>query len=147
MRLTSMAGAAGMAAIVALGAAPAVAADVPNLVGTWKAVDGEGVVVRYGAASEHNPEEKAPTIVSSTGQSWTIVVETQEGRAFHGHAVSPNGKKDIFVGVIHRDGEHLVLSGTDGEMEGEFDDGKLDLCWTDDLPGRAVVACWLLAKQ
>lgn len=147
MHSTRVARAAAAAVIVAAFAMPATAADVPNLVGTWKAVDGEGVVVRYGAATEHNEETKAPTIVSPSGQSWTIVIEKQEGRAFHGHALSPKGKKETFVGVVHRDGEHVVIAGDDGELAGEIDDGKLDLCWTDDVPGRAVVACWLLAKE
>jgi hypothetical protein len=140
-------GLAAAAVIGVLAGAPAAAADIPNLVGTWKAVDGESVVVRFGAASEHTPEASTPTIVAPGGQAWTMVVEKQDGRAFHGHAMSPKGEKETFVGVVHRDGEHLVIAGDDGELEGEYDDGKLDLCWTDDRPGRAVVACSLFAKE
>lgn len=147
MTPSNMVRAVAVAATLALGAAPAVAADVPNLVGTWKSVDAESVVVRFGVATEHNPEAATPTIVAPAGQGWTLVIEKQEGRAFHGYGQSPGGKKDTFVGVVHRDGDHVVIAASDGELTGEIDDGKLDVCWTDDRPGRAVVACWLLAKE
>ena len=133
-------------AFAAAAAVPA-AAETPNLVGTWKAVAGEGVVARFGVATEHNAAAAAPEIVPPSDQAWTLVIEKQEGRAFTGHGMSPKGAKQPFVGVVRRDDEGVIIADAEGELTGEYDDGKLDLCWTDDRPGRAVVSCWLFARQ
>jgi hypothetical protein len=126
-------------------ASQAIAADPPNLVGTWKPV-GEGhASVRHGAAGETSPAHQVPTFTGPT--PWSLVIEAQNGRAFHGHALPPRGEKETFVGVIRHNGQRLVIAIDDGEAQGEFVGDQLELCFTDHDPKRSVVNCMLLAKQ
>ena len=126
-------------------ASTAAAADIPNIVGTWKPVGEEHASVRHGAAGETSPAHEVPTFGGQT--PWSLVIEAQEGRAFHGHALPPEGEKETLVGVIHHDGEHLVIANDDGVAHGEFVGDQLELCWIDHDPDRSVVSCTLLAKQ
>ena len=139
----------GLAAVVlaaAVGiASQAAAADPPNLVGTWKPVGDDYASVRHGGAGEHSPAHEVPTF-GGPGP-FSLVIEAQEGRAFHGHAVSPKGVKETIVGVIRHNGQHVVIAVADGEAHGEFVGDQLEVCFIDHDPDRSVVSCRLLAKQ
>ena len=125
--------------------APAHAADSPKLVGTWKPAGDDQASVRFGTANEHYPKQENAAF-GNPAHRWTVVVDTQEGRAFHGHSLSPQGSKVPMVGVVRHDGRHLVIATATGEVQGEFVGDKLELCWVDHLPGRASVSCELYAK-
>lgn len=138
-----------LAAVVAaaLGvASPAGAADVPSLVGTWTPIGEDHAVARHGAASDHRPPVETPAL-GGTANLWTYVIEAQEGRAFHGYVLSPKGVKDTIVGVVPRNGQDVLMSHRDGEVQGEFIGDQMELCWIDRVPERATAACSLVAKQ
>jgi hypothetical protein len=133
--------------VVVLGSTtPSIPADAPNLVGTWKAVADTFAGVRLGPGTEHHQEHKTPTLATPAA-AWTIVIEAQEGRTFHGYAMSPQGRKEPLVGVIRQNGRSVLMSQMKGSVQGEFIGNQLELCWTDHLPEVAHIACMLLAKQ
>ena len=125
--------------------APARAADIPNLVGTWKPAGDDHAGVRLGTATEHSPRQETPTF-DNPGHRWTLVIEEQKGRAFHSDGMSPQGSKQSLVGVVCRDGRRLVIATELGEAQGELVDDKLELCYVDHVPGRAAASCELYAK-
>ncbi len=124
----------------------ALAADVPNIVGTWKATGEDYASVRLGAADDHNPQYATPTM-GQPGDAWTIVIDTQQGRAFSGVAKPPKGDDEPIVGVISADGEHMLIAGNEAGMFGEFLGDKVEFCYQDQEPDRASVACFTAAKQ
>jgi hypothetical protein len=121
-------------------------ADVPDLVGTWKLVGEKHAAVRHGAASEYVPAYPTPSY-GTPGGMWTVVVERQEGRAFHGHVVSPNGRKEPLVGVLTHNSQRLVMSVMDGGMFGEVVGNQIEFCFQDRRPDRAAVACFMGSKE
>lgn len=131
---------------LAIAAAPASAADVPDLIGTWKDT-GEMPLAHWGAGNEHGLGESAkPTAKMVTG-AWSVVIEAQDGRAFHGHATSPKGTKETLVGVIRRDNKTLVLAGDNAGLEGLVEGNEMELCFSDHASGKAHAFCTVMVKQ
>jgi hypothetical protein len=141
-----------LSGLVALGAglfaaSVAMAADPPDLVGTWKAT-GEGhASIRLGEANDYNAATETP-IFGSPENAWTIVIKEQKGRAFHGVAQSPKSGEEAIVGVVSFDGDHLLIAADEAGMFGEvLDANKIEFCFQDHEDHRAGVACVVAAKQ
>ena len=134
------------AAMSVFGGAMALAAEHPDLVGTWKLTGEMQASVRLGAATDHHPEYAAPSH-GKPADAWSFVIDGQQGRSFHGHAISPQGKQEPLVGVISHNGERLLLSGMEAAVYGEFVGDQIEFCFMDHLPDRASVACWMGAKE
>jgi hypothetical protein len=132
--------------VAALGSAAAFAAESPNLVGTWKSTGEAHAAVRLGPANDHHPQYDKASI-GQPGDAWTLVIESQEGRAFHGHAKSPKGKDEPIVGVVSFDAEHFLAAGGEAGLFGEFLGDKIEICYQDHEAERASVACFIAAKQ
>lgn len=124
----------------------ALAADPPDLVGTWKATGEAHASVRLGDGNQHHPEYDDPSF-GSPENAWTIVIAEQNGRAFHGVAKSPKGGEEPIVGVISFDAEHLLISGNEAGVFGEIIGDKIEFCYQDHDDDRAHVACFVAAKQ
>ena len=122
------------------------AAELPDLVGTWKLTGEMHASVRLGEGDAHNPEYETPSI-GVPADSWSVVVDEQKGRAFHGHALSPEGKQEAIVGVVSHNSEQLLISGMAAGMYGEIVGDEIEFCFIDHAPGRAGVACWMGAKE
>jgi hypothetical protein len=137
--------AAGLAA-AALSGATSFAAEAHNLVGTWKLTGEMQASVRLGAASAHHPEYGAPSI-GKPADAWTIVIEGQQGRAFHGYAMSPQGRQEPIVGVVTHNSEQLLISGMESGMYGELVGDQIEFCFMDHEPDRAGVSCFIAAKE
>lgn len=127
-------------------AAPASAADTPNLVGTWK-VAGEMPMAHWGAGNEHGLDAVATPTAKMTTSDWTLVIDAQNGRAFYGHAVSPKGGKEMQAGVIRRDNKSVLIAGDTATLEGEVDGNEMELCYSDNVTGKAQVFCVVMVKQ
>jgi hypothetical protein len=118
------------------------AADVPNLVGTWKST-GEFAVARTGKARAGFPE----TPVFNHPQRPALVVEQQNGRGLTGYVLLPDGAKDPFVGVLKRDGKQVIVS-TDNPGTGTIDvyGDEVEWCWQDVIPDVRVATCDIMKK-
>ena len=138
----------GLAALGAglFAASVAMAADPPDLVGTWKATGEAHASVRLGDGNEHHPEYDDPSF-GSPEHAWAIVIKEQKGRAFHGVAQSPKGLEEEIVGVVSFDAEHLLISGDEAGLFGEILGDKIEFCFQDHEDDRAGVACFIAAKQ
>jgi hypothetical protein len=128
-----------------LAAAAALAADPPDLVGTWKST-GDHAAIVMGESTEHVPEFKTPTF-RSPADAWTIVIKEQQGRAFHGVAQAPGGTEETIVGVVSADGEHLIMAGEEAGVFGEVLGDTIEFCFQDHDDDRAAVACFVAAKE
>lgn len=127
-------------------ASVAMAADPPDLVGTWKATGESHGAVHLGDGNDHHPEYDEPTF-GSLEHAWTIVIDEQKGRAFHGVARSPQGGEEEIVGVVRFNGKQLVIAGSVAGVFGEIFDDKIEFCFQDHDDGRASVACFVAAKE
>ncbi len=138
----------GLAALGAglFAASVAMAADPPDLVGTWKATGEAHASVRLGDGNEHHPEYEDPSF-GAPEHAWAIVIKEQKGRAFHGVAQSPKGLEEEIVGVVSFDAEHLIMAGDEAGLFGEILGDKIEFCFQDHEDDRAGVACFIAAKQ
>lgn len=137
--------AAGLTA-AALAIPMASAAELPDLVGTWKLTGEMQASVHLGKANAHHPEYETPDF-KAPEDAWNVVIDEQKGRAFHGYALSPEGKQEPIVGVISHNSEQLLISGMQAGLYGEIVGDEIEFCFMDHAPDRAGVACWMSAKE
>jgi hypothetical protein len=137
--------AAGLTAAV-LAIPMASAAELPDLVGTWKLTGEMQASVHLGEGNAHHPEYESPNF-KAPEDAWNVVIDEQTGRAFHGHAVSPDGKEEPIVGVVTHNSEQLLISGMQAGLYGEIVGDEIEFCFMDHAPDRAGVACWMSAKE
>lgn len=121
------------------------AADEPNLVGKWKIVDGPdsyaGVIIK----NPSDPNSK-PVILKSEA-FYEVIIDGQEGRAFHGRAIPPSKTPVIpLVGVIRLNRQEVVMSTHYGAYVGDIRGNVLDLCWFDTVAEVIQVACTVYEK-
>jgi hypothetical protein len=114
-----------IAALILIAAAvPALADDVPQLVGTWKGAY-EGASVEHGFLAG----------------DYTLVIAEQKGRAFRGEITYTEGgsaSSEKVAGAI--DGDRIVFAGDDGVNISRFADGAIHHCWAAGEQGMAVCA-------
>jgi hypothetical protein len=132
--------------VVTLLCGTALAADPPDLVGTWKSVPGTFASVRYGDGNPHHPDYDKPSY-GAEGEVWSIVVEEQQGRAFAGKAMSPKGGAEQIVGVVSFDGQRLTIAASEGGLLGTISGNQIEFCYQDQEDGRAGVACYVAEKE
>jgi hypothetical protein len=124
-------------------AVPAFAADMPDLVGTW--TPQESASARVGVSAEFDAPIETPAL-NAPDSAWTIRIDAQDGRAFHGESTGPNGRTQAFVGVFAPDGTSFHAATKNGTAEGTMTDAGFELCWTDTLPDMVAVDCSAYAK-
>lgn len=135
----------GCGALIGLAAAilPAVADEIPDLVGTWK---GMANAVHVGPTPYRVAEGNGPTFGSNEIEFVYVVKEQQDSR-FAGETV---GKfTETFVGALrppaYRTGVFVDEDGTyDFTLR---DTTTIDLCYHHVYPTSKVVACFTLTKQ
>lgn len=132
--------------VIASGVGQAFAADIPDLVGSWKPIPDTDVSVRLGAANAHSPEYAKP-VFGDPAAAWTMIFEKQNGREAYGYALSPKGKKEPFVAVLNFKLDTLFISGLAWTSQGELiGDGRIEFCYQDQEPARASADCFVAAK-
>ena len=119
------------------------AADVPDMVGTWKPT-GESAGVRIGA--KHAGWAASSNPVFNPMPRPFVVIEKQEGRSVSGYEVLPDGSRDPFVGVFKRDGKQLLVSTNMGAALADVAGNEMEWCWLDHLPLVAVTVCDVMKK-
>jgi hypothetical protein len=113
-------------ALCALVSAQAMAADVPNVVGTWKISQR-----RHPATSESQQQ-------SAELASLTITIARQTSDSFSGTVVGPKRKPEQIVGSFRRDGKTFVYSSAKTAGIGQVQGDEMQICRTD--TGCAVLS-------
>ena len=106
-------------ALCALVSAPAMAADVPDVVGTWK------ISNRRHAATSDNREQSVELA------SLTITISRQTSDSFSGTVVGPKHKPEQIVGSFRRDGKTFVYSSAKTAGVGQVVGDEMQICRTD----------------
>jgi hypothetical protein len=107
-----------VAAIVIL-ASPALAAEPPNVIGTWSIVDKKPV------AGTHSPGYLAELA------SLTVKIVRQDRDSFSGTIVGPKGKPERITGAFRRDGKTFIYSSEKTAGAGQVQGNQMQICRTD----------------
>ena len=107
-------------AIVTILSTNAIAADVPNVIGTW-------AILNKGRSA---PSESSG-VQSAQIASLAVKVLRQDGQSFSGTVVGPKGKSERIVGSFRRDGMTFVYSSEKTAGTGKVQGNEMELCRTD----------------
>jgi len=131
-------------AVFSFAASPTLAADVPNLVGTWS---GEAQAVIIGPNPYRIPESDGPSFPEAK-ITFTYEITQQEGARFAG-TMSGGKFNETFIGALKPPAyESGVLVDVDGEYSFTLrDPTTIDVCYTHVYPNTRAVACWTMTKQ
>lgn len=116
----------------------AVAADAPNIVGTWTPT--AHASARIGTHSQYGSTAK-PSLTSATDAAFKWTIDTQQGNSFSGSATGPKGKVEELVGAFRQDGKRFVFSVANGSGSGELNGDEMELCFSDTIPNYMSAAC------
>lgn len=137
MRLTAFAG------LLLLAAAPAGAADVPDLTGTWVMVESSGA--NQGDLG-HSSATSEP-VFDHRGGTWTTTIEQQHDRGFSGTRASEN-HSEALIGTIGYDNRSIYMVDEDTQFFGRLlDDGRMEICALETGSGAMVAVCSLNERQ
>jgi hypothetical protein len=103
-------------AIVALLSSSGIAADFPNVIGTWMIAHKGRPVTSYQAA------ELA---------SLSVKIAQQDGESFSGTIIGLKGKTERIVGAFRRDGSTFVYSSEKTAGTGRVQGNEMEICRTD----------------
>jgi hypothetical protein len=106
-------------ALCALVSVPAMAAEVPDVVGTWK------ISHRRHPASNEGQQQSAELA------SLTITIARQTSDSFSGTVVGPKRKPEQIVGSFRRDGKTFVYSSIKTAGVGQVQGDEMQICRTD----------------
>jgi hypothetical protein len=106
-------------ALCALVSVQAMAAEVPDMVGTWKISQR-----RHPAASESQQQ-------SAELASLTITISRQTSDSFSGTVVGPKRKPEQIIGSFRRDGRTFVYSSAKTAGVGQVQGDEMQICRTD----------------
>jgi hypothetical protein len=116
----------------------AVAADAPNIVGTWMPITYASA--RIGTHSQYGSTSK-PSLNNSTDAAFKLKIDVQNGNSFSGSATGPKGKIEQMVGAFRQDGKRFVFSVANGSASGELNGDELEFCFNDNIPNYVAAAC------
>ena len=97
-----------------------IAAEVPNVIGTWMIVSKK--LSTDGDGSHELLADRA---------SLSIKIIRQDGAAFSGTIVGPKRKTERIVGSFRRDGKTFVYSSDQTAGVGQFQGDEMQICRTD----------------
>lgn len=102
----------------------AVAADAPNLVGSWTRSTHTMSLLKGNSKLFTNAED----------QAWKLKIDAQDSGAFSGVLSGPVGKPQPIAGAFQPDGRHFVFSTENESGSGEASNDELQYCWTSSRP-------------
>jgi hypothetical protein len=130
------------AALAALASAPAAAQNaVPDLVGTWTGTS-ESIVLP-GGNTHHPGKAKGPRM---SNVPFTMVIEKQDGRRFHGTFSSAKHKETV-IAVIGRNGTIYMVDDDGYSFATLLAPNRMELCYMKQSPGGRVASCTEMTKQ
>jgi hypothetical protein len=107
-------------AAFALLSIPAIAAELPNVIGTWMIANKKPPTA--GESSAENPAELA---------SLAVKIVRQDRDSFSGTIVGPKGKSERITGAFRRDGKMFVYSSEKTAGVGQVQGNEMQICRTD----------------
>jgi len=126
-----------------LAAAPALAeSGIPDFRGVWK---GESESIVLGAGNPHHlaTQAKEPEMRSVP---FTLTVEKQEGRRFHGTFSSPRSSEKV-IAVFSRSGA-ILMADDEGYTHGTMlAPDRMELCYLHVSSAARIASCTELTKQ
>lgn len=133
---------AALAACVIGAVLPAQAADAPNLVGQWTALETSGSSVVVTPMDQMSKPADASVMASRpSGESWDVRIDAQDGRALAGVLISRGGKEQALLGTLRLDGKRLVIATDFSAGSGELEGDTMELCWVDLIPNYIATSC------
>ena len=120
------------------------AADIPNMVGTWKPTG--DLAAAFAGAYPVSEKKLASPIFDAKGNQWTLRIDVQDGRAFAGVSIGPDGKEFTLAGVLRADLKRFVYSNDRGIASGEVMGDTIEVCWTDVIEKVAGASCGTYKK-
>jgi hypothetical protein len=127
---------------LAISVLPAVAQDIPNLVGTWK---GTAYAVHIGSNPYRVAQGKGPNFPDN-GIEFTYVISEQHGNRFAGE-MSAGKFTETIIGALQPDNKGGVMLDDDGKyLISLVDADTMDICYTHQFPTSRVAACWQLKR-
>jgi len=117
------------------------AANTPNIVGVWEATSGYWSQT----GTDSNP---APVELSQKPIQQNIIIQSQQGNAFHGITIRHSGESRNLAGVIGPDGSSLVISidyGTGTGLLAE-DGAQMSYCGTTIQLTRNFAFCTIFKR-
>lgn len=134
-RLTILAAAALVAATL-----PALAADMPDMKGTWKGL-AEGAVL-VGNTPYRSAEPGKPVTFSNEPIEFTFTIDEQQGPRFSG-VLSSAKHSETLIGHLYPDREGGVMLDDDGRYAFTLKDAStMEVCYDHLKPDSKVIACW-----
>ncbi len=106
-------------ALCALVSAQAMAADVPDVVGTWK------------ISHRRQPQITESREQSAELASLTVTISRQTSDSFSGTVVGPRRKPEQIIGSFRRDGKTFVYSSAKTAGVGQVVGDEMQICRTD----------------
>jgi hypothetical protein len=103
----------------------AVAADAPNLLGSW---------TRSAHTMSLLKGSSKPLFTHAEDQTWKMKIDAQDSGAFSGVLSGPVGKPQPIVGAFQPDSKHFVFSTENESGGGEANNDELQYCWTSSRP-------------
>ena len=122
----------------------ALAAEPPNIIGTWTPVEHSSARI---GPREGLPTYATPSLTHDLHFAWKLVITAQDGPAFAGYNTGPSGKPKDLVGVFRTDGVRFVMSTEGGAATGEVNGDKLEFCFTDAIPVYVAAGCTIYQRQ
>jgi hypothetical protein len=107
-------------AIVTILSTNAIAADFPDVTGTW-------AILNKGRSA---PIESS-VVQSAQIASLAVKILRQDGQSFSGTVVGPKGKSERIVGSFRRDGVTFIYSSEKTAGAGKVQGNEMEICRTD----------------
>ena len=125
-------------AALAMAVAPSRAADIPNLVGTWK---GTALAIHIGDNPYRKSTQAGPNMPANTIEM-TITIGEQKDNRFSGQATG-GGRTETLIGAISPSNLGGVILDDDGQYLFTIrDSNTLDVCYSHQKPNDKVVICF-----
>lgn len=130
------------AAVAGFVTTPALAQDVPNLVGTWKA---SALAVHIGATPYRGADSS--NVQFGNAIEYTYTITEQRGQRFTGK-MSGGRFSETIIGALAPDNRTGMMLDDDGQYRLTLiDPNTIDMCYTHLYPTSKVVACFQAKRQ
>lgn len=121
-------------------ATPALADEVPNMVGKWVGLVDSAVMV--GNTPDRAADADRKITFAKEGLAFTFDIREQAGARFGGAMVAPK-RSETLIGHLYPDNKSGMMLDDDGRYSFNLSDANtMQLCYDHAKPDSKVIACW-----